>query len=148
VLLQKYPNERIYEICQYFEYKHWQMLSNEQIFKLDFSKIDEKSFQAIFSPYDDRTKVLLQKYPNERIYEICHYFEYKHWQMLSDEQILNFDFSKIDDKIFNDIFGSYDYSRNEKLFSKISDSQLIALKPYIGSNLHHYLSKKQKDLLK
>lgn len=142
ILFQKYPLARIYEISQYFEAHHWELLSKEQIFNLDFSKIDKTIFNAIF-----RSEKLLQKYPLARIYEICQYFTDKHWKMLSDEQILNFDYSKIDEKIFKLFFDPYNYTRTPQLLKKISDSQLIALKTYLGKDLHRHLSHKQKELL-
>jgi hypothetical protein len=82
--------DQIYMIHENFAAKHWSALRDEQIERLDFSKIciptDESTFRAIF----DRpiaTKILRQL-PVDKVSQLSPLFKEQHWALLRDNQII------------------------------------------------------------
>lgn len=145
-LLQGLLPEKIFKIIQFFSKRNWKDLSNKQIRNFNFAKMNKNIFNKIFLANRQRAKTLLQGLQLKKIYEICHHFAEEQWKDLSNKQILNLDFTKIDQKVFDSIFNKYD-QRTKTLLSKISDKQLAAAKRFIKPSLKDLLSAHQKQIL-
>lgn len=122
-------DSKFYEFQKFFSLKHWSLLKDDQILKLDFKKIGadegerQKIFEQLYNRYDrEKTERLLKTFDiDDKFYEFLKFFSLDHWPFLSNYQILKLDFNRIGadeverQKIFEKLYDRYNRKRTEPL---------------------------------
>jgi len=107
------------------ETKFLKHLNEKQISELDYSKVDKEAFELLFNTYDaDKTEKRLQRLSDAQIDQARGHFKFLHWNKLSDAQISNLDYSKVDKEAFEAIFHTYESTKMEKRVQLLSNTQI------------------------
>jgi hypothetical protein len=147
-LIGNLPMETIYRFAEYFEVTHWSYLSDDQISKIDFSKIifDKGVFSRVFCLYSSQTAKLFPRLSVDTIYLLKEYFNKDHWTLLSVDQIIKLDFSKFEieqrEEIFKNLF-PWHGERTQKLLSGLSLDTIYMLADYFKREHWPLLSDEQ-----
>ena len=67
------------------ETQHWGMLDDEQVLHLDYSKIKQDQFDAMFPRYGLEPKKRIRSFKND-VSKVTKFFSREHWEMLDDDQ--------------------------------------------------------------
>ena len=65
--------------------EHWGMLDDEQVLHLDYSKIKQDQFDAMFPRYGLEPKKRIRSFKND-VSKVTKFFSREHWEMLDDDQ--------------------------------------------------------------
>ncbi len=123
-ILRALSPEEIVNISHLFSEKHGGMLRVAQIKAINFNNIkDKETFKVIVTDYSSGRKAL-QSFDSTKIHEICHLFSDEHWKMLTEKQIKDLDFSKIDKRIFGLIVTNYSYSEGKKALESFDSKKV------------------------
>ncbi|QLH37028.1 MAG: hypothetical protein HWD61_13545 [Parachlamydiaceae bacterium] len=97
--LQNISKANLALLAPYFSETHWGWMSDKQVKEFDFSKVplSKEIINKVFSFEGLPTKASLRipSISRESLAAISPYFSYQHWGLLSDQQIGNFDFSRL-----------------------------------------------------
>lgn len=162
---KKLSFDKIKYICRFFSYYDWTQLEDKQIEEFDFAQIDAEDrpeiIQAFFAQFLKlkETKILSEKAFNKLSFDqlkyLFEYFQNEHWNALTAEQILQFDFSELAkfapencDMIgtfFSHVFGTKNHVhvKNNQILKKLSKDQIKYFYPYFTSIYWEELTPKQ-----
>ncbi|MBA3238459.1 MAG: hypothetical protein H0T62_08970 [Parachlamydiaceae bacterium] len=153
-LIPKLNLKNIYKVSNLFSYEHWRCLNKSQIVGdnevsgVDFSKIDEKKRKEAFTYTFDQKMKLIGKLPLATIYQNSDFFTYEHWRCLDEMQIVGdkenaaLDFSKINENKRREAF-TYTFDQKLKVIGKLPLKAVYEISKYFGYQHWRELDEKQ-----
>ncbi|MBS4168944.1 hypothetical protein [Parachlamydia sp. AcF125] len=144
-LIKSLSLAQIYRAHSYFCTGHWKHLSRKHIIHFNFAKypINQEIFNAIFREEEEKWN-LLGKLPLATINVLSQYFTKGDWGKLSLEVLGQFDYSKIDQAIFDEIF-SQQNSNFQTRIQALPVEKLYQLFPYFSEG--HWKALKDQQIL-
>lgn len=146
ILFPKMSLDQLYPLFPFFGEFDWECLGSAHILKLDFSKLEEDMLKEIMKVCTERASTLYPKMSLDQLYFLFPFFSDLDWKCLEDEQILNLDFSKLEEDILKkavpkcfstDTF--FKTSAAERLLPRLQRDQIAVIKPFLSDEARRYL---------
>lgn len=137
-LLRALSSCQINEIRKFLSVEDWRKFTEDQILGLDYSLMKQTDFDAIFN--GPKIPKLFRKLSDLQINYVKKYFTDRHWDYLAKDQIIQLDFSEIDQDVLKRFFSK---TLGYDLIKSLSTHQIYHAYPHFYTGHWKQLTPKQ-----